>query len=94
MKNDAKKTFKFLMFNLLILAAFQAAAITATKEYVDRMDTEIRANTYTKAEADARIVALAPPPADYANVSNRAMSAIQSHQDISGKADKADTYTK
>jgi len=60
MKNDAKKIFKFLMFNLLILTAFQAAAITATKEYVDRRDTEIRTNTYTRAETDARIAELAP----------------------------------
>lgn len=53
-----------------------------------------KTNTYTKSEADARIVELAPAPGNYETVSNRAMSAIQSHQDISGKADKGDTYTK
>jgi len=44
----------------LAAAALQAGAITATKEYVDRRDTEIRTNTYTKAETDAKIVELAP----------------------------------
>ena len=48
------------------------------------------------AEAESRISAqiAAVAPGNYATVSNRAMSAIQSHQDISGKADKANTYTK
>ena len=50
-----------MMMVFAALAAFQAAAITATKEYVDRRDTEIRNNTYTKAETDARIAELAPP---------------------------------
>ena len=53
---------KSMMFALAALAAFQAAAITATKEYVDRKDTEIRTNTYTKAETDARIVEISPAP--------------------------------
>lgn len=47
--------------------------------------------TATKEYVDRKIGETAP---DYATVSNRAMSALQSHQDISGKADKADTYTK
>ena len=47
--------------------------------------------TATKEYVDRKIGETAP---DYATVSNRAMSAIQSHQDISGKADKSDTYTK
>lgn len=51
---------KSMMFALAALAAFQAAAITATKEYVDRKDAEIRTNTYTRAETDARIAELAP----------------------------------
>ena len=46
----------------LAAAALQAGAITATKEYVDRRDTEIRTNTYTKAETDARIVEISPAP--------------------------------
>ncbi|MBR6734089.1 MAG: hypothetical protein IKL96_06790 [Kiritimatiellae bacterium] len=37
----------------------------------------LNAPYYTQAETDARIVALAPTPGDYANVSNRAMSALQ-----------------
>lgn len=73
------------------LCACGAFGITATKEYVDRKDSDIRTNTYTKAETDAKIVELAPAPGNYATVSNRAMTAIQ---DISGKADKDDTYTK
>ena len=38
-------------------------------------------NAYTKAETDARIVELAPTPGDYLNVSNRAMSAVQTEED-------------
>ena len=49
---------KSMMFALAALAAFRAAAITATKEYVDRLAT----NRYTKAETDARIVELSPAP--------------------------------
>ena len=39
-------------------------------------------NVYTKAETDAKIVELAPTPGDYETVSNRAMSAIQTHQSL------------
>ena len=50
-----------LAFALLAAALSQTAgAITATKEYVDRKNTEIRTTTYTKAETDAKIVELAP----------------------------------
>ena len=38
-------------------------------------------NAYTKSETDARIVELAPTPGDYLNVSNRAMSAVQTETD-------------
>ena len=38
-------------------------------------------NAYTKADTDARIVELAPTPGDYLNVSNRAMSAVQTEED-------------
>jgi hypothetical protein len=41
-----------------------------------------KTNTYTKAEIDSRIVELAPTPGDYANVSNRAVSA-RSYADLS-----------
>lgn len=41
-----------------------------------------KTNTYTRAEADAKIVELAPSPGDYATVSNRAMSALQNHQSL------------
>ena len=41
-----------------------------------------KTNTYTRAEADARIIELAPMPGDYATVSNRAMSALQNHQSL------------
>ena len=60
---------KSMMFALAALAAFQAAAITATKEYVDRKTGAIVSNTYTKAETDARIGELAPP-ADLAPATN------------------------
>lgn len=53
-----------MMKKVLVLAAAFAAcgagAITATKDYVDRKNTEIRTNTYTRAETDARIGELAP----------------------------------
>ena len=49
---------KKTMMAFAAMAAFEAAAITATKEYVDRLAT----NRYTKAETDARIVELAPTP--------------------------------
>lgn len=48
-----------------------------TNVTVDVSDKADKADTYTKAEVDARIVELAPTPGDYANVSNRAMTAIQ-----------------
>jgi hypothetical protein len=45
--------------------------VASTEAFMPKTDT------YTKAETDARIVELAPVPGDYANVSNRAMSAVQ-----------------
>ena len=36
-------------------------------------------NVYTKAETEAKIVELAPAPGDYATVSNKAMTALQSY---------------
>jgi hypothetical protein len=71
-----------------------AHAITATKEYVDRKDAtnaaaiaELASNVYTKVEADARIIELSPAPGDYANVSNRAMAALQSLAPATNYAD-------
>lgn len=38
-------------------------------------------NVYTKAETEAKIVELAPAPGDYANVSNKAVNAVQIETD-------------
>ncbi len=57
-------------------------------------------NVYTKVETEAKIVELAPAPGDYANVSNRAMNAVQTEADPvwnaekSGYAKKADLAGK
>ena len=75
---------------LAILAAQDAVGIMATKEYVERLAT----NRYTRAETDAKIVELAPAPGNYATVSNRAMSALQSHQSLSNYYTKAETDAK
>jgi len=88
---------------LLGLAAFAPSAIAATMasqpwttnriaEAEARMSAQISgkadaSNVYTKAETDVRIVELAPTPGDYATVSNRAMSAIQSLQPATNYAD-------
>ena len=37
---------------------------------------------YNKAETEVKIVELAPAPGDYANVSNKAMTALQEHQSL------------
>ena len=39
---------------------------------------------YTKAETDAKIVELSPPPGDYANVSNKAVNSVQLVGDVDG----------
>ena len=68
-----------LAFALVAAALSQTAgAITATKEYVDRRDTEIRTNAYTKAETDARITELSPrtslePATNYTDLATNAL---------------------
>ena len=51
-------------------------------EHQDISSKADKVNTYTKTETDARIAELAPAPGDYSTVSNRAMSALQSHQSL------------
>ena len=57
-------------------------APVVTNVTVDVSDKADATNVYTRAEVDERIVELAPAPGDYANVSNRAMTAIQEHQTL------------
>jgi len=62
-------------------------------------DVDIKTNYYTRAETEAKIVELAPAPGDYATVSNRAMSALQSYTETDptisswAKAQTKPTYT-
>lgn len=58
------------------------AALNSATQTIQAAVGELSANTYTKDETDAKIVELTPAPGDYANVSNRAMTAIQSHQSL------------
>ena len=58
------------------------AALNSATQTIQAAVGELSANTYTKGETDAKIVELAPAPGDYANVSNRAMTALQSHQSL------------
>lgn len=51
-------------------------------EHQDISGKADKADTYTKAETDAKIVELAPAPGNYATVSNKAMTAIQEHQSL------------
>lgn len=67
------------------LLAATAEAITPATVWEDVPPTSVVSEVVSQ---------FAPPPGNYEIVSNRAMTALQQHQDISGKADKADTYTK
>lgn len=49
---------------------------------------------YDKAETEAKIVELAPAPGDYANVSNKAMTALQEHQSLANYYNKTETESK
>ena len=49
---------------------------------------------YNKAETEAKIVELAPAPGDYANVSNKAMTALQEHQSLANYYNKTETEAK
>lgn len=77
---------KVTAFAAALFAAFQAAAITATKEYVDRRDAETYASatnaiatsvdfSTNNTELVETIEAKAPSPGDYAAVSNAAVHA-------------------
>ena len=87
----------FLLVSCGLGLCAPAHAITATKEYVDRKDAtnaaaiaELASNVYTRAETDARIIALAPAPGNYETVSNRAMSALQAHQSLAPSTNHTD----
>lgn len=69
-------------------------AMSALQEHQDISGKADKADTYTKAQTDTRIVELAPPPADYETVSNKAMSALQSHQSLADYYTKAQTEAK
>lgn len=69
------------------------AALNSATQTIQAAVDELSANTYTKGEADAKIVELAPAPGDYANVSNRAMTALQSHQSLAPATNYTDSAT-
>lgn len=64
-----------------------------TSVTLDAAALAFASNTYTKAETDAKIVELAPAPGNYANVSNRAMTALQSHQSLAPATNYTDSAT-
>lgn len=64
-----------------------------TNVTVDVSDKADKTDTYTKDETDAKIVELAPQSGDYATVSNRAMSALQSHQSLWPAVQASTNYT-
>lgn len=61
-------------------------------EHQDISGKADKADTYTKAETDAKIVELAPAPGNYATVSNKAMTAIQEHQSLWPAVEAATNY--
>ena len=68
----------FIVFCAASLAMQDLAAITATKEYVDRKDAQTYTNAIESANAYTDQKVAAAEPGNYAVVSNRAMSALQS----------------
>jgi len=68
--------------------------VKAQSQQSESGDYAPSSNVYTKAETDARIVELAPAPANYATVSNRAMNAIQDHQPLTNYYTKGETEAK
>lgn len=65
--------------NMFLAIVFAATIKTATQPWVESRIEAVATNVYTKAEVD---IALADAtPADYASVSNRAMSAVQNETD-------------
>ena len=95
-------TFTFTLTLTFTLTASAETVKTATqpwvRSYVATNHTDItgkadKTNTYTRAEADAKIVELAPAPGNYATVSNKAMTAIQEHQSLWPAVQASTNYT-
>ena len=65
------------------------AAVTASKAYTDSKFDAVPEPDFTPSNAVLRatIEGVAPAPGNYAMVSNRAMTALQSHQSLAGKID-------
>ena len=81
--------------NMFLAIVFAATIKTATQPWVESRIEALATNVYTKAEVD---IALADAtPADYASVSNRAMSAVQTETDPTvsswAKASTKPSYT-
>ena len=74
---------------LLDSPGFEPSVVELPVKSLDFANVEVaNAPYYTKDETDSRIVELSPTPGDYANVSNRAVNAVQRDadwQDISTK---------
>ncbi|MBR4523695.1 MAG: hypothetical protein IKO64_05625, partial [Kiritimatiellae bacterium] len=80
---------------MFLAIVFAATIKTATQPWVESRIEALATNVYTKAEVD---IALADAtPADYASVSNRAMSAVQTETDPTvsswAKASTKPSYT-
>lgn len=84
----------FARLRMLDSPGFVPGVLPLPAKSINFADVEVfNAPYYTKAETEAKIVELAPVPGDYATVSNRAMSAVQTETDPVWNREKGDYAT-